>query len=427
VLRAVAGATMGETIPPESKSQLASERASDPHETVTIAPPAPNFEEILRQATPVPLLSQRSDQHLRTAIDASTRAGSSLSELSEIVAELSRGVMGAKHANEQLTLELATLRALLGAGNEQQLDAKQQLAELQREVLTVRAEAERERRFLTDQHDRFLAALIDEHEQALATRDRGTAATNADVSDLAQRLAQAESLRAQAEAESERLREALAQASAQRDEAQARAEKRKRERDELRAEASQLRASLGTLRAASTVPPAPVGGPRPPSYRPPSALRLDAGELDSNLHARPWQPPTSVVPRLGPPPAELARSLPAVSSTRAASTSAFPRVSTRPGVGGPRPSEPPPPPSFGPAPTGWTPPPPAPVETPVVAMPARTVSAASLPAGLPSQQPALKKKPDPTTRPLISYSVGGDGVKSETLEGARLSSKPPQK
>jgi hypothetical protein len=54
------------------------------------------------------------------------------------------------------------------------------------------------------------------------------------------------------------------------------------------------------------------------------------------------------------------------------------------------------------------------------------VSAASLPAGLPSQQP-LKKKPDPTTRPLISYSLGEDGVKSETLEGARLSSKPPKK
>jgi hypothetical protein len=60
-------------------------------------------------------------------------------------------------------------------------------------------------------------------------------------------------------------------------------------------------------------------------------------------------------------------------------------------------------------------------------MPARTVSAASLPAGLPSQQPVLKKKPDPTTRPLISYSLGEDGVESEMLEGARLSSKPPKK
>jgi hypothetical protein len=417
---------MGETIPPESKSQLASERARDPHESVTIAPPAPNFEELLRQPTPVPSLSQRSDQHFRAAIDASTRAGSSLSELSKMVAELSSGVVGAKQANEQLTLELATLRALLGATTEQQLGANRRLAELEQEVLATRAEAERERRFLTEQHDRFLAALLEEHEEALAARDRaGT--VNADASDLTQRLAQAESLRAQAEAECERVGRALANANAQLDEAQARAEKRERERDELRAEASQLRARLGTHRATSSIPPAPVSAPRPPpSYRPPPALQLDAGELDSTLHARPWQRLASVVPRLGPPPAELERALPVVSSTRATSASSFPRVSTRPGVGGPGPSEPPPS-SFGPAPTGWTPPPPAPVETPVVTMPARTVSAASLPAGLPSQQPALKKKPDPTTRPLISYSLGGDGVKSETLEGARLSSKPPQK
>jgi len=46
---------------------------------------------------------------------------------------------------------------------------------------------------------------------------------------------------------------------------------------------------------------------------------------------------------------------------------------------------------------------------------------------MPSQRPILKQKPDPTTRPLIDYSLGEDGVLSETLEGARLSSKPPRK
>jgi hypothetical protein len=429
LLRAVPGGTMGETIPPESKSQLASARAQDPHQSVTIAPPAPNFEEMLRQATPVPSLSQHSDQHFRTAIDASARTGSSLGELSKMVAELSSGVVGARRANEQLAHELSTLRALLGSANEQQLGTKRRMAELEQELLAVRAAGERERKFLTDQHDDFLAALLEEHEEALAARDAdGTTRTNADVSDLAQKLVQAESLRAQAEAECERLREALAKANAQRDEAQARAAKRERERDELRAEASQLRARLGTLRAASTAPPPPVGNPRPPSYHPPPALRLDASELDSTLHARPSQPRLpSVMPRLTPPPAEFGHALSAVSSNRPASASAFPRVSTRPGVGGPKPSEPPPPPSFGPAPTGWTPAPPAPVETPVINIPARTVSAASLPPGLPNQQPALKQKPDPTTRPLIGYSLGEDGVKSETLEGARLSSKPPKK
>jgi hypothetical protein len=45
---------------------------------------------------------------------------------------------------------------------------------------------------------------------------------------------------------------------------------------------------------------------------------------------------------------------------------------------------------------------------------------------MPSPLPILKQKPDPTTRPLVDYSLG-DGVLSETLEGARLSSKPPRK
>ena len=422
MLRAVPGATMGETIPPQSMSQLAAERDEDPHESVTIAPPAPDFEELLRQPTPVPSLSNGSDQHFRTAIDASERAGSTLSELSKMVAELSSGVVGARRANEQLAHELSTLRAMLGSANEQQLGSKYRVAELEQEVVALRAEAERERKFLTDQHDDFLAALIEEHEEALSTRDveGDTRRMSAGVSDLAQKLVQVETLRAQAEA-------ALAKATSERDDAKARAERRERERDELRAEASLLRARLGQNRAASTAPPPPLASPRPPSYGPPPALRLDASELDSTLHARPSQPRLpSVVPRLTPPPAELVRAV--VSSTGSANASAFPRVSTRPGVGGPKPSEPPPPPSFGPMPTtGWTPPPPASIETPAITMPARGVSAASLPAGLPSQHPVLKQKPDPTTRPLISYSLGEDGVKSETLEGARLSSKPPKK
>jgi hypothetical protein len=54
------------------------------------------------------------------------------------------------------------------------------------------------------------------------------------------------------------------------------------------------------------------------------------------------------------------------------------------------------------------------------------ISAASLPP-VPSQAPLLKQKPDPATRPLISYSLGEDGVRTETLEGAHISSKPPKK
>ena len=450
---------MGVTIPPESHSQPASSREEDPHESVTIAPPAPNCEEMLRQATPIPSLENSSDQHFRAAVDAGSRAGSSLSELSKIVAELSGGLSGAKQANEQLVYELTTLRAMLGSANEQQLALRHRNALLEQEVMAVQSAADREREFLTEQHDDFLKALLEEHEEALAARDSrdsqdDTRRMSPDMGDLAQKLVQAESARSTAENECARAREALGKLQAQRDEAQARAEKRERERDELRAEASQLRARLGTHRSMSTTPPPPVVSSRPPSFRPPQALQLDASELDSTLHTRSSSPRLpSVKPRLTQPPAELAGAvytprsltppLPPVSASAAASAAApssgttpssaptaepFPRESTRPGVGGPKPSDPPPPPSFGPPPSGWTPVPPAPEPEPSKAPAARpaVISAASMPPGMPSLRP-LKQKPDPTTRPLIDYSLGGDGVLSETLEGARLSSKPPRK
>jgi hypothetical protein len=37
----------------------------------------------------------------------------------------------------------------------------------------------------------------------------------------------------------------------------------------------------------------------------------------------------------------------------------------------------------------------------------------------------LKQKPDPSTRPLIGYSLGADSIRPERLEGVALSSKPP--
>jgi hypothetical protein len=408
---------MGETIPPVSKSQPASGRTDDPHASVTLAPPAPNFDQLLRQPTPVASLFHGSD--FVSALDAGHRAGSTLSELSKMVIELSAGVLGAKRANEQMLQELSTLRAMLGSASEQNLGLKQRLAELEQELDNERREAERQCQFLIDQHDQFLAELLEEHEQALAKAREGEARRiNADVSDLTQKLVQVESARQQSELECRRAREALAKAQAQRDDAQARAQSRERERDEIRAEASMLRARLGTLRTVSTrPPPPPTSGPpptlrpptfRPPSLRPPRALELDSGELESNLHSRRSSPRLPISALLSTDTADH-----------------VPRVATLPGVGGPKPSEPPPPPSFGPPPSGWTPPPPAPEPTEPPAR--RAISAASMPPSQIPKLPALKQKPDPTSRPLISYSLGKGGVESELLEGARISSKPPRK
>jgi hypothetical protein len=431
---------MGETLPPASKEQRAHARGvDDPHESVTIAPPAPSVDDILAEHATAPSLSSRSDQHFRAALEAGSRAGSSLTALARLVNDLAGGLTGARLANEQLVQELSTLRALLGSAKDQQVSLTERVAELEQALAEQEQEAARQRQFLTDQHDDFLAALMEEHEQALADHDAETQTTriSAEVSELARSLARAEAARSQAESDCQRARDALAKAQTQRDEAQARADKRERERDELRAEASQLRARLGAQRPFSTAPPPPVAS-RPASYRPPPELALDTGELDSTLPVRaPTPRVANVVPRFMPPRAPrvgaaLTPSPPSPTAEESApaavgpSALEFPRESTRPGVGGPKPSEPPPPPSFGPSPSsGWTPVPPAP-DSSLSPRPA-VVSAASQPPGLAALRPALKQKPDPTTRPLTDYSLGEDGVSTETLEGVRLSSKPPRK
>ena len=392
------------TLSPESKSQPSSKRDEDPHESVTIAPPPAIFEDLLERATPVLSPSSRGDEHFREALYAGARAGLSLTELSQMIAELSGGVAGARLANEGLARELATLRAMLRAQSERQQALRERIAALEEELTTSLAEAKRERDFLIEEQDRFLSGLLEDHERALQTARRealATEVTDSELSALARRLAEAESGRRELEAERERASETRLSLTAQRDEAQARAEKRERERDELRAEASRLRAQLGSARTISTTPP-PPGVARPPSFRPAAALELDAGELDVTLRSRPPSARTSTQPGVGTPLPPSVPHSPAVPPLPASA----PRSS---------------PVSFGPPPAGQAP------RSPQLSPRPASVSAASLPPPRPSDTPPLKQKPDPLTRPLIGYSLGVDGVRSETLEDARFPSKPPQK
>lgn len=465
---------MGVTVPPDISGQLADAVEDDPHESVTIAPPAPKFDELLNRPSSVPAsMARDSERHLRAALDAGARAGTSLSEIGRIMAELTGGVTGARQANEQLLHELATLRQLLSSATDHHVTLRLRIKQLEQEVVEVQGAAMRERNFLTAQHDDFLAGLLEEHEDELrsqrpgpdksegsdaaapasvAPNDDGARPTMPGNADLVQKLLQTEAQRSQAEAALGRARETMTDLQTQRDEAQARAERLQRERDELRAEASQLRARLGASRPSS--PPISGSSPKPPSFHPP-ALELDKGELDATLHARSSSPrfPTTM-PRLTPARPEVGRSnapstsaTPAMGMQRVSTSPEVPRVrpaaspegprvrlGTNPGLGGYAPYEPPPKPDFGPRPTGWTPVPPADVETLTSTAPTAPpegksqpgVSAANMPATA-AVRPILRPKPDPSTRPLTDYSLGGEGLTSETLEGARLSSKPPKK
>jgi predicted nucleic acid-binding Zn-ribbon protein len=408
--------------------EAASGNGDDPHESVTIAPPAPHSDDLPQPEPQGRSLSAQSDAHFEAVLEAGSRAGSSLNALARMVSELSRGLTGARDANERLVQELTTLRAMLGAANEQRLSLGHRLALVEQELRDARLAHEHDIRFLSEQHDEFVAGLVEEHEEALASSRQeleGATLRMPDVAVLNRQLVQAETARLEAEAEVTRARDTLARVQAQRDEAQARVSQRELERDELRAEASQLRARLEAHRPTSTLPPPAVVTSRPPSFRGAMPLDLDAGELDTNLHAR------SSTPRL---PAVRPRATP-LPPDATPSAHPFPRETTRPGVGRPPATAPrtfPGSPARG---AGWTPIPPAPEPSAALTRlgadpsPTRHLaaqSAATLPPGLPSPLPQLRNKPDPATRPLTEYSLG-DGIAAETLEGARLSSKPPRK
>jgi hypothetical protein len=322
---------MGESIPPEPKSEPPATRG-ELEEPVTLPPPADVGK-------------------LEADADPSRSAGAGPSEVSKTIRELSRGLSAATRANEQLTSELRSLRELLDSAHERE-----------RTLTDHGRHLDDERAVVAAQQDEFLAALLEEHEEA-----------------------------------------------------RARAAKIERERDELRAEASRLRARLGTHRSRSNPPPPTAGRPTAGASL---ALELDPDELSATLRARSSGPPP---PPVAAHPSPLPLLLDAASSRTA---SIFPRESTRPGVGGPKPCETPP--SFGPSPSDF----PLPAAAIATERPPRPVSAASLPVDSVGAMPILKRKPDPATRPLVDYSLGEGGVRSETLEGVRISpksSKPPQK
>jgi len=410
---------MRENEPSDTQSQAERGRQATAQDSITLASPNPHARRPERRGD--------SDQHFRAALDAGTRAGTSLTELQRTLADLQKGVDSATDVNARLARELDALKALLGDAGGQQRALGERVAQLEQEL----GAAERERQFLVAQQDEFLKALLDEHEAELRARDAGAAPspTSGEIAALGERLARAEARLSQAEQEAAQARAELAITQSARDEARNLAGKYALERDALRAEASRLRASLGVHRP-STSPPPPTSNARAPSHRSAPALRLDDGELDTTLHGRGSTPiMPAVVPRFTPSWMTALPQPPSAPPEAATATAAiFPRESTRPGVGDARPSAAPPA-TFGPPPAGssaWTPAPPAP-DTEVSRSP-WPVSAASLPPEAARVLPSLKRKPDPTTRPLIDYSLGEGGVETETLEGVKLSSsQPPRK
>ncbi|HEY3668602.1 MAG TPA: hypothetical protein VGL19_21540 [Polyangiaceae bacterium] len=414
-----------------------------------------------RKPTPLPGLTTESDARLQAALAASARAEASLNGLFRSIQNLGTGVGGAREANESLTQELEALRDMLGAANDQQTAFKQKVALLEQALDRTRKDNERDRAFLIEQQDAFIVILVNEQEVELRRRDKDievlreriaelerrgpvstpimsavvaselptlpprrpegvsqSSPTHAPPSSELERAERAELERtAQKLAEDrERARETVQRLQAQRDEAQSAVVRITKDRDDALQQVHRLKAELGGPRI-STRPPSAESRRDSASFRIPSqpgdVLTLDGLELEARM-ARPASSsqPSLVAAQPVEPEAPRSSSRPAMPVIN----SVLNPPRSNPATSSPLPTR------LSPPPTRLSPPPGRNSQPPEELRRALTNPPASSPT---SSKPVLKPKPDPSTRPLVGYSLGTDSVETEHLRGVRASSKPP--
>jgi hypothetical protein len=422
----------------------------------------------LRLPTPLPGLTTEGDARLQAALAASARAEASLNGLFRSIQNLGSGVGGAREANESLTHELEALRDMFGAANEQHMAFKQKVALLEQALDRSRKETDAERKFLIEQQDAFIVTLMDEQEAELGRRDSDLATLRERIIELERRQparvssvtpvakevialpptradALAPTLPSQAPPSAEmeraehaelertaqklaedreRARETVQRLQGQRDEAQTAVIRLSKERDEALQQVHRLKAELGGPRISTRPPSAETRRDSTPFQvpsQPANLLTLDTLEIEARL-ARPVTPSQPGMPTASPsqpgPPAERS-SQPGVPAISAKAAPAINSVLSPPRSNphaAPLPTRLSPPPSrLSPPPTKDSPPP----EELRRALTNPPAAAAS------SSRPALKQKPDASTRPLVGYAVSTE-IETEHLEGVRLSSKPPR-
>ncbi len=354
---------------------------------------------------------------VRAALAASNRAEASLSGLMRAVQTLSAGISGARESNVEIVRELEFLRQSLGRANEHQLALKSRLAALEAALEQAQHDSARERAYLADQHDAFIAGLIEDHEavvdklrQELEEARRPPSDETPSTDPLPTSTLGHAQLKEQFDAaqrsieklvgDRERTRETLLRLQAQRDEAQATVARLTRERDQGRSEMAQLKIQQGMEEAmreaaiserpghSSSRPPAPTLSALKPSTRP---------LVSSNAPTvRPQASAASKAPTVRPMTSATAgtqRPLDSVASTRATAPMPLRPAQARPAA--------------------------PPLDFKSSAPPSKPLS--EKPASGP-----LKPKPDPSTRPLVGYSM--TEASEERVDTSRITSpaRPPK-
>ncbi len=393
-----------------------------------------------------------SEAHVEAALEASSRAEASLSALLKTIHQVTTGVSGAREANDALVAELQSVREMLRTSNERRSALERRIALVEQERDSARRNldetknvAAADRTFLMEEQDRFLQAVMEEHEQTVSelirerdeARDQSArvtsgligfqerrsdqtnpnlAAPTEDAQKLGHALAEARRTIERLVAERDRARDVLRKLQAQRDEAQDAVDRLTEEVEETRealARSLEERVSLpaGLERAnpdGKRTDPVPAAIMDRPTF-PAPAQQQDAAIAASRAATPPMPvivPAADAAPKatLTPPPEELRGALFISEPPRDEDWDGPPARSEQAAA-----SESPPSAEGG------------------RATPLPNVADDDGPQ-ITIKRPPLKPKPDPASHSLGGYSMAGEGIESDRIDTAKIrASKPPAK
>jgi hypothetical protein len=356
------------------------------------------------------------DEHIETALAECTRAEANLGSLIRGLTHLTAGARAARDANTSLLRELDSVRELLGKSHAHELMLRHRVQSLEQQLENAEREATLAHGRFIEQEDLFLAQLLTDHERELI--------------DLRRKLVRAEvrnlralelDLPAEGPEESLIIPREIAERPDSLDElALARAAASPLGPEPAAGEDAPLRtAPISTMppppdfHAEGEIEPEPISTiPPPPSYDPfATHLPGKADERRSGIvelapAATESEPPPSRGPESKPVGALLLKT-----------------ISVGPGPLIPKRAD------AQPAPNRT----PGILDVALESLPLlfddeiTEVKTVDVPASRPDSKPAIKQKPDPSTRPLVGYSLGSNEVAEEHIDTSRISSRPPNR
>jgi hypothetical protein len=344
-----------------------------------------------------PTIAAEAGDHMESAMAECTRTEANLGALLRGLNHLTAGATAAREANATLLQELDAMRELLDRSNEHEMSLRGRVRALEQALENAERDAALARAVLIEQEDLFIAELLTDHERVIVALEHRL-------------LAAQTSSRTLSPPPPAVAREAVPVRSA--------APVATPELDTLSLDENELEELDSDERPDSRVVPISTMPP-PPNFE------ADIDPIST------MPPPPDFEPDLGPPSVSLsAPAVPSVVAPSGAEDATAPspaesrRVATltlRTIVIGPQSGS-----------AGTVPEPATTVAAPDATRfesgaAATPLGGASIDADLQREsKPPLKQKPDPSTRPLVGYSLGSDEVAEEVVDVSRLGPRAPR-